>query len=162
MSCVVRKALPVELLTIETEDKQSQSTFEGIRAARETTGFASETSQVVTQFHIVSFHRVGLGLALRNFISAKVVPKPLVGIKAIGVIPLGFRSLIHHLLQGWLCADSDDRPDQNTARVAVYKSNNINFVFLSPMKVNISSISASFTSLGNGAWGSALAASVTQ
>ena len=162
VSCVVGEALPVELSTIETEDKESQSTFEGIRAAREATRSASQACQIVTQFCIVSFHRVGIGLAFRDFISAKVVPKPLIGIKAIGVIPLGFWRLIHNVLQGSLAAGPDDRPAQNTARFAVYKSNNIDFGFLSPMKVNISSISASFTSLGNGAWGKASATSVTQ
>ena len=162
MSWVVWKALFVKLPAVETEDKQTQGTFEGIWAARKTTGFASETGQVMRQFGIVSFHRVGIRLAFRNFISAKVIPEPLVSIKAIRVIPFRFGCSIHNLLQSSLRADPDHSPSQNTASFAVYQSDNIDFVFLSPMKVNISSNSASFTSRGSGALGKASATSVTQ
>jgi hypothetical protein len=63
MGCIAWETLLVELSAVEAEDKQAESTFEGIRATRETTRFASQTCQIVTEFGIVSFHRIGVGLA---------------------------------------------------------------------------------------------------
>jgi hypothetical protein len=91
-----------------------------------------------------------------------VIPEPLIGIEAITVIPPGFGCLIHDVLKSSLGAYPDHPPAQNAAGFAIYQSDNINFVFLSPMKVNISSSSASFTSFGSGALGKASATSVTQ
>jgi hypothetical protein len=48
MRLVVRKTLFVELPTVEAEDKHTQSTFEGIRATRETTRLASQACKIVT------------------------------------------------------------------------------------------------------------------
>lgn len=94
--------------------------------------------------------------------ASEVVPEPLIRFKAIRVIPFGFGRLIHNLLQGVLGPDPDHGPAQNTAGGAVDQGQNVDFVFLSPMKVNNSSISASCTSFGSGAWGMASATSVTQ
>ena len=48
MSLVVWETLFVKLSAVEAEDKQTQGTFQGIGTTRETTGFASQTCQVVT------------------------------------------------------------------------------------------------------------------
>ena len=56
----------------------------------------------MTQFCIIGFHRISIVFALRNFISAEVIPKACVGIEAIAVIPLGFWGFIDHLLDGFL------------------------------------------------------------
>ena len=162
MGLVFWEALLVQLSAVEAENEQAQGTFEGIRTTRKATGFASQTCQIVAQFCIVCFHGISIRLAFRNLISAKVVPEPWIGIKAIRVIPLCFGSLVHDLLQGGLVADPDHCPAQNTVTFAVYQSNNVDFVFLSPMKVNSSSISASLTSFGSGVLGNASATSVTQ
>ena len=152
----------MKLSAVETIDKQTQSTFQSIGTTRKTTRFASQACQVVTEFSIVRFNRKCVCLAFRDFISAKVIPEPLIGIETIGVIAFGLRSLVYNLLQGCLCTYPDHAPTQNTTSFAIYQSDNVDFVFLSPMKVNISSISASLTSLGSGALGSASATSVTQ
>ena len=91
-----------------------------------------------------------------------MIPQPLIGIERITVIPFGLRSLIHDLLKGFLGADPNHCPTQNAAGFAIYYRENVDSVFLSPMNVNISSISASFTSSGRGAFGKASANSVTQ
>ena len=162
VSVVVGEALLVKLPAIEAEDKQAYSAFQSIGTTRKTTRLTSQACQIVTKFCIIRFHRIRVRLAFGDFISAKVIPEPLIRLKAIRVIPSRFGSLIHHLLQGCLGANPDYSPAQNTASFAVYQSDNVDFVFLSPMKVNISSISASFTSFGNGALGNASATSVTQ
>ena len=56
MGCKAWETLLVELSAVEAEDKQAESTLEGIRATRETTRFASQACQIVTEFRIVSFH----------------------------------------------------------------------------------------------------------
>jgi hypothetical protein len=75
-----------------------------------------------------------------------VIPKPLVGIKAISVVLLCFRRLVNDTLECLLGADPDHGPAQNISGFAVYDGQNVDFVFLSPMNVKISSISASLTS----------------
>jgi hypothetical protein len=115
----------------------------------------------MTEFGIIGFNRISIRLTLRNCISAEVIPEPLIRIKTITVVPLCFWRQINDLLDGILGTYPDHRPTQNTAGFAVYDSQNVNSVFLSPMKVKISSISASLTSAGTGALGNASAASVT-
>ena len=115
----------------------------------------------MTEFGVIGFDRISIGFALRNFISAQVIPKPLIGIKPITVVLFCFRRLVNDLLDGFLGAYPDHCPAQNTSGFAVDNGQNVDFVFLSPMKVKISSISASLTSSGTGALGSASAPSVT-
>jgi hypothetical protein len=80
----------------------------------------------------------------------------------IAVIPFCFWGLVNYLLNGCLSADPDHGPTQNATGFAIYHGENVDSVFLSPIKVNNSSISASFTSSGIGALGKASARSVTQ
>ena len=67
---------------------------------------------------------------------------------------LGFGCFIHHLLDRFLSSLPDHFEAQIAADEAVYDADNVDLVFLSPMKVNSSSISASLTWLGTGASGS--------
>ena len=90
-----------------------------------------------------------------------MIPEPLIGIKTIAVVPLCFWSQINDLLDGFLGTYPDHRPAQNTTSFAVYDGQNVDSVFLSPMKVKSSSISASLTSVGTGALGKASATSIT-
>jgi hypothetical protein len=55
------------------------------------------------------------------------------------------------LLNGCLSARPHDCPAQNATCFTVYDRQNVDSVFLSPIKVKISSISASMTSAGMGA-----------
>lgn len=155
-------ALFVKLASVETIGKESQRAFQRIRAARKTTRFASQACQVVTQFSIIGFDRVGVRLAHGNFVPSEVIPKPLIDIQPITVIPLGFGCLIQHVLDSLLSPYPNHRPAQNAAGSAIYNRQNIDFVFLSPINVNTSSISASFTAPGIGVAGRASAWSVIQ
>ena len=67
-----------------------------------TTRTARQSSQIMAQFGIIRFDRVGVGFALRDFIDAPVIPQAIIGIKGIAVVALGFGSFIHHLLDGFL------------------------------------------------------------
>jgi hypothetical protein len=156
------KPLLVQLSAIEAEDKEAKSAFECQRTTREATRSSSQTGQIVTQLSVVGFDRVGIGLALRYFVAAQVIPKPLIEIKGITVIPLRFGCLIYHVLQGFLRTGPDHGPAQDTASSAIHRCQNVDLVFFSPMKVKSSSISASWTASGIGAFGKASATSVTQ
>ena len=157
MGSIIWKMLFMKLSAVETIDKQTQGTFQSIGTTRKTSRFASQPCQVVTEFSIVRFNRKCVCLAFRDFISAQVIPEPLVGIKPIAVIPFCFGGLIDHLLNRFLRADPNHGPPQNAAGFAVDYSENVNSVFLSPIKVNNSSISASLTSSGSGVAGKASA-----
>ena len=157
VSVIVWIALFVKLPAVETIDEQTQGILQRIRATGKTTGLASETCQIMTQFGIITFHRIRICFAIRNLIPAIVIPKPFIRIETITVIPFCLGRIINHELDYFLGSYPDDCPTQNTASFAVYHGQNVDSVFLSPMKVNNSSISASFTSLGIGAAGKAFA-----
>ena len=108
----------------------------------------------MAQFSIIPFNRVGIGFALGDFVDDPVIPKAIIGIEGITVVPLGLRGFIDHLLDLFLGSLPDDFEAQKAASQAIYDGDDEDFVFLSPMKVNSSSISASLTSLGTGGSGS--------
>ena len=115
----------------------------------------------MAQFSIVRFDRVGVRFALRDFVDAPVIPQVIVGIKSIAVVALGFGCFIHHLLDYILGSLPDHFEAQIAAGDAIYDGDDEDLVFLSPMKVNNSSISASLTWSGTGGSGSRAAWAVT-
>jgi hypothetical protein len=150
MSWISRIKLLIELSPVVAEDKQTQSTIKRIGTSRETTRRSCQSRQVMPQLGVIAFHRVRIGLPFRNFVSAVVIPQAIIGIKCITVILLGFGRIIDHLLNDWLSAFPDYFHAQITARLPVYDRQDINPVFLLPMNVNNSSISAVLTSSGTG------------
>ncbi len=108
----------------------------------------------MAQFSVIAFDRIGVRFALRDFIDAPVIPQAIVCIEGIAVIALGFGCFIHHLLDHFLGSLPDHFEAQIAAGEAIYDGDDEDLVFLSPMKVNSSSISASLTSLGTGGSGS--------
>ena len=161
MSRIGRIKLLVELTPVVAVHKQAQGTFKCIRAAREAARRSGQTSQVMAQLGIVSFHRVGIGFAFRNFISAPVIPQAVIGIECVTEILLGFRRIVYHLLNGWLSAFPNDFPAQITARLPVYEGEDVDPVFLLPIKVNNSSVSAVLSFLSTGSYGKLTALALT-
>ena len=115
----------------------------------------------MTELSIICFNGVSICLALWNFISTQVILKPMTSVKPITVVLFRFRRLVNDTLDCFLGAYPDYCPAQNTSGFAVYNSQNVDSVFLSPMNVKISSISASLTSSGTGAFDKASARSVS-
>ena len=150
MSRISRIKLLIELTTVVAVDKQLQGAFERIGAARKTSRRSCQTRQVVTQFSVVPFHRVCICFAFRNFIGTKVIPQAIVYIKCITVVLLSLGCIIYQSLNGWLSTLPDHFTAQITARLSVHDGQDVDPVFLFPIKVNNSSISAVFTSLGTG------------
>jgi hypothetical protein len=150
MSRIGRVTMLVELAPIKTIDKQAHRTLQCLGATRETPRRAGQARQVMAQLGVVAFHREGVGFTCRHFGSAPVIPQAVVGFKRSAGIVSGLGSRIHQLLKGRLGAFPDDFPAQIAARLAVYTGEDVDPVFLWPIKVNNSSISASFTSAGKG------------
>ncbi len=161
MGRIIRETLFMKLASIEAVDKEPNRPFQGLNATGKATRAASQTSQIVTQFSIISFHRVGIGLSLRDFIMTVVVPQAIIGIKSIAMVALGFHGFIHHLLDHCLGTFPDDFIAQKTARRPIYDRDDVDWLFFSPMKVKSSSISASLTSSGTGAVGRLAAFALT-
>ena len=153
--------MPIELASVVAIDKQTQGTFQGMRAARKASRRSGQARQVVAQLGVAGFHRVGIGFALRDFISAQVIPQVIISIKGVAVILLGFGCLVNHLLNSWLCAIPDHFPVQIATRLPVYDRDDVDPVFLLPINVNNSSISAVLTSVGTGASGKLAALACT-
>ena len=154
MSRVIGKGLFVQLTVIEAVHEQFQGSFQRIRATRKAARTAPQASQVVAQFGITRFDRVSVGLALRDFIHAPVIPEAIIDIKSIAVIALGLRGFVYHLLDCFLSSLPDHFEAQIAAGETIYDGDDEDLVFLSPMKVNTSSISASLTWSGTGGSGS--------
>lgn len=153
MGWIGRVQLLVELSPVVAVDKNTQGALQCVRATRETARRSCQTRQVMAQLGIVSFHRIGIGFAFRNFISAKVIPQAVIGIQCVTEVTLGLGRIVYHLLNGRLSALPHHFPTQITARLSIYEREDVDPVFLLPIKVNNSSISAVLTSLGTGASG---------
>jgi len=158
---ISRIPLLIELTPVVAVDEQTQGTFQRMGTTREASRRSGQTSQVVAQLGIVCFYRVSIGFAFRDFILAQVIPQTVIGIEGIRVILLRFGSRIHHLLDGWLSALPDHFATQVTMRLPVYNRQDVDPVFLLPIKVNNSSISAALTSLGTGVSGKRAALACT-
>jgi hypothetical protein len=161
VSRVGRVKLLIELSSVVTIDKQTQGTLQRIGTTREAARRSCQTGQVVAQLGVVSFNRVRVGFAFRNFISAKVIPQTRIGIQGIAVILFGLGRIVYHFLNTLLSAFPDHFPAQITARLPIYDREDVDPVFLLPIKVNNSSISAVLTSLGTGASGKLAALALT-
>lgn len=161
MGRILRETLFMKLASIEAVDKEPNRPIQSMNTTGEATRTASQTCQVVTQFGIISFHRVGIGLSLRDFVLTIVIPQALIGIKSITMVVFGFHRLIQHVLDLRLRAFPDDSIAQKTARRPIYDRDDVDRLFFSPMNVNNSSISATLTSSGTGAGGKLLALDLT-
>jgi hypothetical protein len=85
-----------------------------------------------------------------------MIPKTVIGIKSITVIAFRFGCFVHYILNSLLSAFPDHFPAQIAARLPIYECDEVNPVFLLPIKVNNSSASASLTFSGYGAFGKLL------
>ena len=104
----------------------------------------------MSQFGIIPLNRIGIGFTHRHLIASPVIEQPTISIESVAVVPFGFWSVIYHSLNGLLGAFPYDCKAQKASRLSIYMGEDIDFVFLSPIKVNNSSISASFTFSGTG------------
>lgn len=161
MGRIGREELFMKLAAIEAIDEQTQGAGQRIRTARKTTRRSSQAGQVMPQFGVVGFHREGVGLAFRDGVATIVIPQAIISIKGVRVILLSFGRIIHQALDLFLSALPHHFPAQITAGLAIYEREDVDPVFLLPMKVNNSSISATWTSLGTGASGKLAALALT-
>lgn len=140
----------IQLSPVVTEYEQTHSTFQGMWTARETPRRSCQTCQIVSQLGVISFNRVDVGFSFRNFMSTIVIPQAVICIKGITEILFGLGRPINHLLNILLRSLPDNFAAQITARLAVYDRNDVDPVYLLPIKVNSSSISAVLTSFSTG------------
>ena len=133
MSWVDRIKLLIELASVVAVDKQTQSAVQRIGAPRKASRRSCQPGQIVTQFSIVAFHRVGIDFAFRHFVSAAVIPQAIIGIKGVTEILFGLGCSIHHRLNGGLRALPDHFPAQITARLPIYEREDVDPVFLWPI-----------------------------
>lgn len=153
MSRISRKTLLVKLPTVEAIDKQAQGTLKRMGTARETPRRAGQASQVMPQLSIVGFDGIGVAFAFRDCVAAPVIPQAVIGRPGIAVVVFGLGRCVDQRLNGWLRTFPDHLPAQIAAGLPVDQRQDVDPVFLWPMKVNTSSISATWTSSGKGAAG---------
>ena len=161
MGWVVWKTLLMQLTPIETIHKELQGCLQGLRATRKTARASSQASQIMAQLGIIAFDRVGVGFTLGDRISPTVIPQAVISLKGIAIVASGFGCFVYHLLNGSLGSLPDNPKAQVAASKPVYEGDDEDLVFLSPIKVNNSSISASFTAAGTGGSGNRSACALT-
>ena len=161
MGGIIGETLLEKLASIEAVDKEPHSPFQSLDATGKATRTPRQASQIVTQFGIISFDRIGIGLALRDFILSVVIPQAIIGIKGIAMVAFGFHSFIHHILDHRLGTFPDNLIAQKTACRPIYDGDDVDWLFFSPMKVKSSSISATLISSGTGAVGNPAAFALT-
>jgi len=161
MSGVVGKTLLMQLASIEAIHEQLQCGFQSFRATGKTARTARQAGQVMAQFGVIPFDRVGIGFTFGDFVHAPVIPQAIIGFKGVGVIALGLRSFVHQLLNDVLRSLPHQAKAQVAAGETIYDRDDEDLVFFSPMKLNNSSISASLTSAGTGGSGNCAACALT-
>jgi hypothetical protein len=115
----------------------------------------------MSQLGVICFYCVGVGFAFGNCVPTQVIPQAVIGIECVRVILLGLGRSVNQLLKGWLSALPDHFVTQVTTRLPIYDRQDVDPVFLWPIKVNNSSISAALTSLGTGTAGKLAALALT-
>jgi hypothetical protein len=116
----------------------------------------------MAQFGIISFHRIGVGLTLRNCVTPWIIAQLVVDRKCIAVVHSRAWPLIDDLLHVRSIPLPDHITANKAARAPIYFGDDVDLLFLSPIKVNSSSSSAVSTSGGVGTWVIPLAYACTQ
>ena len=88
----------------------------------------------------IYFNRIRVRFAIRDFIPAEVISQTSVSFKRIAVIFFGFWYIVHHTFGRLLSALPNHFPTQIIASLPIYDGQDVNPVFLLPIKVNNSSI----------------------
>lgn len=143
----------MQLTSVETIHKELQGSLQRFWTARKAPRAARQTGQIMTQLCVVAFDGISVGLALGDFIHTPVIPQAFVSIKGIAEIAFRFGSLVNDFLDGRLGAFPHHSEAQVATGEPVYDRDDEDLVFLSPIKVNNSSISASLTLSGTGGSG---------
>ena len=83
----------------------------------------------MAKFGVIAFDRKGICLAIRDGISAIVIPEQTVGLKAITEIEFCPGCFIHKVLNALFRTFLDEFPAQNTACGTVYHRDQVDPVF---------------------------------
>ncbi|HYO88631.1 MAG TPA: hypothetical protein VER79_08275 [Candidatus Limnocylindrales bacterium] len=94
MGGVLGKALAIELAMVPEEDKQRDSTAQGVDGAGETAGFARQAGEVVAQLCIQALYPVGFALVRHGRMASR-------GIDQTRWLPAFVRPILFCLLVAW-------------------------------------------------------------
>jgi len=149
----VVRSLLVELATVPTKDEEMNGSPQGMDRAREAARLASQASEIVTQFGVVRFDRIGLALVGHGEVDAPIEGQVLIGGQSVGIVPVRLWRVISQFLKQIITDSKSDPTADDAACGAVHEGHDEGFVFLSSMKVCSSSISMVSTSSGRGTGG---------
>jgi len=116
------------LTTVPSIHKQSHRPPQRPKFAAETPAPAAQPCQVVTQFGVVCFHRIGLALVQNRRKLARIHKLGISG-KTVGEIVASRRGLIHHRLQTVPITLIDHPEGTDAAGVSVYAGQEIGGLF---------------------------------
>ena len=147
MSRVFRKPAFHDLSLIVTIDKQAHMLLQSLSFAGEAPWFTSQSFHVVTQISIDRFHRIGFSL-VRSQLKRSTIVQCAIHWKRIAVVLLCSQGPIQTSLHGFFGPIYDNIPTQDAVAVSIYDGQDVEPVFLLPMKVYNSSNSAVCTLSG--------------
>lgn len=131
----MRLRTPAELAEIPEMDKQVHRVLERLQTLGKTARTAMEPSQVMAQFGIVPFYRVGLRLVEHGLVGGPIVIDIGIGREPITKVTVGVRTLIHHRLKGFERAVGSHRMAHNAAGGSIHCRDDVHLVFFWPTNV---------------------------
>ena len=133
--------LLAQLSLIPAPDEQLNRTTKSMNALGEAPRLTSESRQIMTQFSIIAFDRVGLRFVIHRLMSAPPT-QFFVSVEGIRKVARGMWRGVNHRLHQLRRALPTDRMRDDAARRPVYDSDDIGLRFFDWTKVNSSSISS--------------------
>jgi hypothetical protein len=115
----------------------------------------------VAKFGVVTFNRISICLTIRNSILPWVIHQASIRWKSITEVLVGSWPLIYNFLHIVCVALPHHITPNEATSTSIYFGDDVDLLFLSPMKVKSSSNSATSTSFGTGAAGISLAYAFT-
>ena len=153
----MRVSLFVQLPLIECINENLDSFSQRPLTPGKTARLSCQTRQIMSQFGIVTFDRVGFTFVWHWMVDGWPIQNGLIACKKITVIGAALYGLIENILHDRSITLKANSPSQNAPCSTIYEENYVDSVFLEPIKVKSSSISTSSTSSGTGASGNSSA-----
>jgi hypothetical protein len=125
----------VKLALVPAEDKDTERRPQGMNAAGKAARPTGEASQVVTQFGIVTFNRIGLALVRQHPVLSRISVHKRISGKGVTEEDARLGRFINHLLQEGLAPIWLHRPIDDAACIPINMGYDEDLVFFSPMKV---------------------------
>ena len=132
MSSIVWEALAIKLSSIPGENKELDSSDEGVDTFGETAGLANQSFEIVPKFSIHTFHTIGFALVGHRCVGSRCIDQGFVCGKQITEIPDGLGRIVKKGLECRFIALSYNTPANNATAATLNEGYEVESVFFLP------------------------------